>query len=80
MSKTLKQTRAGRLVCAVVYTTPTAGEGARTRGQKLRASAAAREKLNARTSFQKLERVIAANFDTGDLFVTLTYDDQHLPD
>ena len=80
MSKTLKQTRAGRLVCAVVYTTPTAGETARARGQKLRASAAAREKLNARTSFQKLERVLAANFDTGDLFVTLTYDDQHLPD
>ena len=80
MSKTLKQTRAGRLVCAVVYTTPTAGEAARARAQKLRASAAAREKLNARTSFQKLERVLAANFDTGDLFVTLTYDDQHLPD
>lgn len=80
MSKTLKQTRAGRLVCAVVYTTPTAGEAARTRGQKLRASAAAREKLNARTSFQKLERLLAANFDTGDLFVTLTYDDEHLPD
>ena len=67
-------------MCAVVYTTPTAGEAARTRGQKLRASAAAREKLNARTTFQKLERVLAANFDTGDLFVTLTYDDQHLPD
>lgn len=37
-------------------------------------------KLNARTSFQKLERTLASNFDDGDLFVTLTYDDIHLPD
>lgn len=38
-----------------------------------------RETLNARTSFQKLERTLAANFDNGDLFITLTYDDKHLP-
>ena len=80
MSKILKQVRAGRLVCAVVYTTPTAGDSDRARAQKQKASTAAREKLNARTSFQKLERTLAANFDTGDLFVTVTYDDKHLPD
>ena len=80
MSKVLKQVRAGRLVCAVVYTTPTAGDSDRARAQKQKASTAAREKLNARTSFQKLERMLAANFDTGDLFVTVTYDDKHLPD
>lgn len=80
MSKMLKRVRAGRLVCAVVYTTPTAGDSDRVRAQKQKASTAAREKLNARTSFQKLERTLAANFDTGDLFLTVTYDDKHLPD
>ena len=80
VSKTLKQVRAGRLVCAVVYTTPTAVDTPRVRAQKQRASSAARERLNARTSFQKLERTLAANFDDGDLYVTLTYDDKHLPD
>ena len=80
MSKILKQVRAGRLVCAVVYTTPTAGDSPRARAQKQKASTAARERLNARTSFQKLERVLAANFDDGDLYVTLTYDDRHLPE
>ena len=79
MSKVLKQVRAGRLVCAVIYTAPAGGDTPRIRAQKQRASTAARERLNARTSFQKLERTLAANFDDGDLFVTLTYDDDHLP-
>lgn len=80
MAKTLKQIRAGRLVCAVVYTSLTSGDPPRARAKKQKASTAAREKLNARTSVQKLERTLAANFDDGDLFVTLTYDDDHLPD
>lgn len=80
MSKTLKQVRAGRLVSMVVYTTQTTGDPTRARTQKQKASTLARERLNARTSFQKLERVVAANFDDGDLFLTLTYDDKHLPD
>lgn len=80
MSKTLKQIRAGRLVYAVVYTTPTMGDSVRARAQKQKASTLAREKLNARTSFQKLERVLAANFDNGDLMVTLTYGDAFLPE
>lgn len=79
ISKTLKQIRAGRLVCAVVYTTPVAGDSSRARAEKQHASCEAREKLNARTSVEKLERVLAANFDTGDLYVTFTYDDKHLP-
>ena len=79
MSKTLKQIRAGRLVCAVVYTTPMAGDSSRVRADKQHASNEAREKLNARTSLQKLERVLAANFDTGDLYLTLTYDDDQIP-
>lgn len=80
MSKILKQARCGRLVCAVIYTAPAAGDGPRIRAQKQKASSAARERLNARTSFAKLERVLAANFDDGDLFVTLTYEDRRLPE
>ena len=79
VAKTLKQIRAGRLVCAVVYTTPTAGDSSRARAEKQHASNEAREKLNARTSFEKLERALAANFDSGDLYVTFSYDDKHLP-
>lgn len=79
MAKTLKTVKAGRLVYAVVYTTPTMGDGPRERQQKQHASCEAREKLNARTSYQKLERLLAANFDTGDLWVTLTYSDEKLP-
>lgn len=80
MAKILKQTRCGRLVTAVVYTTPTSGDTKKQRGQKQKASTAARERLNARTSYAKLERCLADNFDNGDLLVTLTYDDDHLPD
>jgi len=80
MAKILKQVRCGRLVCAVVYTAPAAGDAPKVRAQKQKASTAARERLNARTSFQKLERTLAANFDNGDLFVTATYDDKHLPE
>lgn len=79
MSKTLKRVRAGRLVYAVVYTTPATGDSRTAREQKRKISTMAREMLNARTSFQKLERTLAANFDTGDLLITLTYDDKHLP-
>ena len=79
MAKTLKQVRCGRLVCAVIYTQAAPGDSQRARAEKTRASTLARERLNARTSFQKLERTLAANFDDGDLFVTLTYDDKHLP-
>lgn len=79
MSKILKQVRCGRMVYAVVYTPPAAGDGPRARAQKRKASSAARERLNARTSFAKLERVLAANFDDGDLFITLTYEDGGCP-
>lgn len=80
MSKTLKQVRCGRLVCTVVYTGPSPGDPPKQRAQKQKASTAARERLNARTSYEKLERCLADNFDNGDLLVTLTYAPEHLPD
>lgn len=80
MSKILKQIQCGRLVQAVVYTTPIVGDSQKARAQKQKASTAARERLNARTSFQKLERCLADNFDNGDLLITPTYRDEHLPE
>lgn len=80
MAKKLKRIAAGRMVYMVCYTAPEGRDTPRARAEKLHASTAAREKLNARTSCEKLERVMAANFDNGDLFVTFTYDDAHLPD
>lgn len=80
MSKILRQFRCGRLVQAVVYTIPIAGESQKIRKQKQKASTAARERLNARTSFQKLERTLANNFDNGDLFLTGSFDDRYLPE
>lgn len=80
MSKILKRIRAGRMVYEVLYTSPTAGDSPKARAQKQKASTLAREKLNFRTSVQKLERTLADNFDNGDLFLTTTYDDKHLPE
>lgn len=80
MGKRIKRIEAGRLGIMVIYTTPEAGDSPKARRQKLQASSAARERLNARYSYAKLERMLAANFDDGDLFVTLSYDDRHLPD
>jgi len=77
--KTIKQYRCGRQVQAVIYTGPSPGDAPKAREQKRKASTAARERINARTSFQKLKRKLAANFDDGDLLVTLSFDDKHLP-
>lgn len=74
-----KEIRAGRLVYAVMYTQVAANDTPRARAAKQKATTAARRAINLRYSWQKLEQLIAANFDAGDLIVTLTYDDEHLP-
>ncbi len=79
MPKKIKRIQAGRVGWMVAYTAPQAGDPPKVRRQKQRASSAAREMLNARYSYSKLERTLAANFDDGDLFVTLTYRDETLP-
>ena len=81
MAKTKRRTiiTAGRLVCGVVYTAPLPRDEGQVRAAKLKASSAARQKINMKHSWQKLEMVLAANFSYRDLFLTLTYDDTHLP-
>lgn len=75
----VKTITAGRLVRSVVYTVPSRQDPPKTRGARQRISSAAQARLNVRTSRDKLEQLLACNFGDGDLWVTLTYDDKHLP-
>ena len=70
---------AGRLWLAVQYSTAYSPSKATRREIKAMISTPARESLNARTSWQKLMLVLAANFRREDLVVTLTYRDGQLP-
>lgn len=74
-----KTVRAGRLVYAICYTQATAADTPQERAAKSRVSSAARQRINFRHAWQKLELLLAANFEPDDLFVTLTYDNAHLP-
>lgn len=75
----LKTVTAGRLVYAVCYSQPMGSDEPKERAAKSRLSSAARQRINFRHAWQKLELEIATNFGAGDWFVTLTYDDEHLP-
>ena len=78
-TKRLKKQTAGRLVRAVCYTQVLSTDAPRARAEKAKCSTAARRKLNYRFAYQKLQMQLAANFTRRDLYVTLTYDDEHLP-
>lgn len=79
MAKRKKVITAGSLVKVVVYTVPQPRDPEHVRATKSRVSSAAQKALNYRTAQGKLEMLLAANFGPKDLFVTLTYDDDHLP-
>lgn len=64
---------------AVCYSQATAADDKPERQAKQKLSSAARQRLNFRASWQKLELTLAANFDWRDWWVTFTYDDEHLP-
>ena len=80
MAKRIKTVRAGRLVFGVCYSQALPGETAKARAAKSKCSSLARRALNFRAAWQKLRLLLAANFGRGDLWITLTYDDEHLPD
>lgn len=71
---------AGSLVKECVYSCPAGREDARIRAEKRKISSAAQQRINAKYSWQKLELMLAANFVPGDLVITLTFDDEHLPE
>lgn len=50
------------------------------RGKRVRESTAAQKQLNSRKSVQELINRINANFGEGDLWMTLEYDPEHLPE
>lgn len=70
---------AGPLVMEAVYPGCGKHDSPRSRASKRRLSSEAQKRMNAKYSYQKLELMLAANFLPGDLVVSLTYDDRHLP-
>ena len=64
---------AGRMVRILVYKQVLTSDEPAVRAAKTKISTPARERINARTCWQHCEETMAANFDRGDLFVTLTY-------
>lgn len=79
MSKRMKIITAGNLRKVVMYTPVMPRDGPVVRAQKSRATTEAQKRMNDKTAKAKLELTIAANFKGNDLFVTLTYDNEHLP-
>ena len=71
--------QAGRLWMAVQYTAIHAGNQSARREAKMQISSPAQESLNAKLSWQKLMLTLAANFQSTDLVVTLSYRDADLP-
>lgn len=78
--KRKKTIRAGRLVQTIIYSAVTiADKMPHVRAQKSKCSTEAQRRMNHKHSWQKLETLLAANFDEGDFVVTLTYSDEELP-
>ena len=70
---------AGSLWMAVQYTAIHGENQSARRETRAQISSPARESLNAKTSWQRLMLVLAANFKATDLVVTFTYRDANLP-
>ena len=79
MAKRKKLIRAGRLVLGIIYSAPSPSDPAHVRAAKSKASSAARQRINFRCACRKLELILAANFGTRDIVLTLTYRDADLP-
>lgn len=79
MAKYKRIITAGPLVIEAVYPAPNPRDSEGVRAGKRALSTEAKRLLNLKCAYQKLELLIAANFTRGDLYLTLTYDDAHLP-
>lgn len=83
MAKRLKIVTAGDGSSKLVYeylvsiTVPEDGGGRRSKLRQM--SSAAQQFMNLKNSWREAELTTAQNFRAGDLVVTLTYDDAHLP-
>ena len=79
VAKIKKVIEAGPLVVETIYPAPNPRDTPETRAGKKKLSSQAQQRFNLKCAWQKLELLIAANFRPGDLWVTLTFDDGHLP-
>lgn len=79
MAKRKKTITAGQLVLVTLASMPLPRDADHVRAEKSRAMSAARARMNLKHSRQKLELLLAANFGKSDYYITLTYDDAHLP-
>jgi len=79
MSKFKRIIVAGPLVVEAVYPAPNPRDSRAVRQGKKALSSRAQQLMNLKYAYQKLELEIAANFGVRDLYITLTYDDAHLP-
>lgn len=80
MAKYKKIIVAGPLVVETVYPAPNPRDSLGVRQGKKELSTEAQKRMNLKYAYQKLELEIAANFEAGDIYATLTYGDAHLPD
>lgn len=79
MAKFRKIIEAGPLVVETIYPAPNPRDTPEVRAGRQKLSSLAQQRMNLKYAWQKLELRIAANFGRRDLWVTLTYDDEHLP-
>ena len=81
MGKQRKKTIvAGPLVYEAIYPMPNPRDSRAVRQGKKNLTSAAQQRMNQKYQWQKLELVTACNFRPGDIVLTLTFDDAHLPD
>lgn len=75
--KILSTMRAGRVVRQALYNPREPNPNQRRRSVSV--SKEDKQRANLKTSYEKLLMLMCANFSPGDWWVTLTYDDEHLP-
>lgn len=81
MGKIRKKTiTAGPLVYEAVYPLPNPRDSRAVRQGKKKLTSDAQARMNLKYQWQKLELLLAANFKVGDQVLTLTFDDEHLPE
>lgn len=76
--KILSTMRAGRVVRLALYSPRDPNPNGR-RHRAISISKEDKQRANLKTSYEKLLMLVCANFSPGDWWVTLTYDDDHLP-
>ena len=75
----LKEIKAGEQLELEIYPQFSRVEDVPPEGRIKQDNSRAQRKLNEKNARKYVERLINANFNDGDIWITLTYDDEHLP-